>query len=69
MGHGATNFTASKGSPIMLQTNGTYVPRNDCKSKYPTRVILPSMLCAFTPQSDACQGDSGGPLIYRLALK
>mmetsp|Transcript_40952 Transcript_40952/g.49168 ORF Transcript_40952/g.49168 Transcript_40952/m.49168 type:complete len:363 (+) Transcript_40952:89-1177(+) len=65
MGYGATNFTAAKGSSVMLQTNVTYVPRDDCKSKYPARVILPSMLCAFTPQSDACQGDSGGPLIYR----
>jgi len=44
-----------------------YLPAESCREKFLSKVsheiIRETMMCAFSPSTDACQGDSGGPLI------
>ena len=72
VGWGATNPAGGKLSSTLLQATVGYVTPQTCDRAdgyihgdyYSYRGFLTnSMMCAWSPTSDACLGDSGGPLV------
>lgn len=66
LGYGTTSDESRVGSSKLRDATLQYVDMKNCASIFPQDVILPSMMCARSPGSDACLGDSGGPLLCPL---